>query len=120
MSTKSVAALDLESKNQTGPMSQSKITPPKPASPEASKSPIPSTLPKVAAVKSPPPPPAVATTTQTKQSPPKIALDGNQNATAPSLPVVPPALKKPVEPDPLVKIFPKNIPHWFVITYTYP
>ena len=50
---------------------------------------------------------------------PKTALDGNQNATAPSLPVVPPVPRKPIEPDPLVKMFPKNIPHWFVITYTY-
>merc|ERR1712212_742142 len=31
----------------------------------------------------------------------------------------PTSLKEACEPDPLVKMFPKNIPHWFVITYTY-
>merc|ERR1711983_424380 len=44
------------------------------------------------------------------------AMDANGNATAPSLPTVPP---RPVTPDPLVKLFPKNIPDWFMITYTY-
>ena len=43
-------------------------------------------------------------------------MDANGNATAPSLPTVPP---RPVTPDPLVKLFPKNIPDWFMITYTY-
>ena len=47
-----------------------------------------------------------------------LALDANSNSTAPTLPTVPKA-SKPVEPDPLVQMFPKNIPHWFVITYTY-
>ena len=52
---------------------------------------------------------------------PLVALDANGNATAPSLPTVPtvPAPKEPVAPDPLVKFFPKNIPDWFLITYTY-
>ena len=48
-----------------------------------------------------------------------MALDANSNATAPTLPVVPSKPAKPIEPDPLVQMFPKNIPHWFVITYTY-
>ena len=49
-----------------------------------------------------------------------MALDANSNATEPTLPVVPPPkTSKPIEPDPLVQMFPKNIPHWFVITYTY-
>ena len=46
-------------------------------------------------------------------------MDANSNATAPTLPVVPSKPAKPIEPDPLVQMFPKNIPHWFVITYTY-
>ena len=52
---------------------------------------------------------------------PLVALDANGNATAPSLPTVPTvaAPKEPVAPDPLVKFFPKNIPDWFLITYTY-
>lgn len=64
------------------------------------------------------PPPAPA-----KVLPP-IAFDANQNST----PVVPPtqsllspAAVAPTVPsdDPLVRLFPQNIPHWFVITYTY-
>ena len=53
--------------------------------------------------------------------PPKnnIALDANQNATAPTLPIAPPKPKPPSKPDAIVDLFPKNIPHWFVITYTY-
>lgn len=50
-----------------------------------------------------------------------LALDGNGNATAPILPTVPQVAKEPYTgpPDPLVKFFPKNIPDWFLITYTY-
>ena len=50
-----------------------------------------------------------------------VALDGNGNATAPILPTVPQVAKEPYTgpPDPLVKFFPKNIPDWFLITYTY-
>ena len=49
-----------------------------------------------------------------------VALDANSNTTEPTLPVVPSKPpSKPSEPDPLVQMFPKNIPHWFVITYTY-
>eukprot|EP00090_Calanus_glacialis_P046314 TRINITY_DN903_c0_g1_i1.p1 TRINITY_DN903_c0_g1~~TRINITY_DN903_c0_g1_i1.p1 ORF type:complete len:972 (-),score=286.61 TRINITY_DN903_c0_g1_i1:125-3040(-) len=107
-STKNVAALDLDNKI-------TKITPPKPMTPDIPKKPL---TPEVS--KSPAPiiqkVPAKA---PVSKSPPKTALDGNQNATAPSLPVVPPVPRKLVEPDPLVKMFPKNIPHWFVITYTY-
>eukprot|EP00092_Neocalanus_flemingeri_P023397 GFUD01025368.1.p1 GENE.GFUD01025368.1~~GFUD01025368.1.p1 ORF type:complete len:979 (-),score=266.22 GFUD01025368.1:251-3187(-) len=112
-STKNVAALDLDNKNIA-----SKIIPPKPTTPEIAKKPP---TPEVS--KSPAPIiPKVTVKAPISKSPPKIALDGNQNATAASLPVVPPVTKKPVEPvqpDPLVKLFPKNIPHWFVITYTY-
>merc|ERR1719320_2263852 len=89
-STKNVAALDLDNKIIATPAAVSKA-PPKPIIPE---------------------PPVKAPVTR---SPPKLALDGNQNATTPTLPVIPPTPRKPVEPDPLVKMFPKNIPHWFVI-----
>ena len=109
-STKNVAALDLDNMKIA-----SKIMPPKPPTPEIAKKPL---TPEVS--KSPAPIiPKVTVKAPISKSPPKIALDGNQNATAPTLPVVPPVPRKPVEPDPLVKMFPKNIPHWFVITYTY-
>merc|ERR1740137_209203 len=112
-STKNVAALDLDNKNLANIVS--KATPPRPIIPEVPKKPL---TPEVS--KSPAPIiPKVAVKPPVSKSPPKIALDGNQNATAPSLPVAPPVARKPVEPDPLVKMFPKNIPHWFVITYTY-
>ena len=112
-STKNVAALDLDNKNLANIVS--KATPPKPIIPEVPKKPL---TPEVS--KSPAPIiPKAAVKAPVSKSPPKIALDGNQNATAPSLPVAPPVARKPVEPDPLVKMFPKNIPHWFVITYTY-
>jgi len=111
--TKNVAALDLD--NKVIPPPVSKVTPPKPIIPEVPKKPP---TPEISKSPAPviPKPPVKA---PVSKSPPKIALDGNQNATAPSLPVIPPAPRKPVEPDPLVKMFPKNIPHWFVITYTY-
>jgi len=112
-STKNMAALDLESTNIAP--AAAKITTPKPAVPDVPKKP-----PTPELSKSPAPPlPKVTVKAPVSHSPPKMALDGNQNATAPSLPVVPPPPRKPVEPDPLVKMFPKNIPHWFVITYTY-
>merc|ERR1712168_180036 len=112
-STKNVAALDLD--NKVIPPAVSKVTPPKPIIPEVLKKPP---TPEISKNPAPviPKPPVKA---PVSKSPPKIALDGNQSATAPSLPVIPPAPGKPVEPDPLVKMFPKNIPHWFVITYTY-
>lgn len=53
------------------------------------------------------------------QPPAKMAFDANQNATAPTLPRAPSKPKVPPKPDTLVELFPKNIPHWFVITYTY-
>jgi len=113
-STKTVAALDLDNKSNAS-VSVSKVSAPKPIIPEVPKKP-----PTPEITKSPAPiipkPPVKA---PKSKSPPKIALDGNQNATAPSLPVIPPVPRKAVEPDPLVKMFPKNIPHWFVITYTY-
>ena len=74
-----------------------------------------------------PSPPAAkkAATTQ------MMALDANQNSTPASLPTVPlqpvaPGLKqrrrapaREYKPDPLVELFPKNIPTWVVLTYTY-
>merc|ERR1719348_2822112 len=96
-------------------------------------------MPKVPVQPSPPPKPKAAEIFQPTQTPPKsrpppvqqpivvppkqpqapMALDANSNATEPSLPVVPSKPAKPIEPDPLVQMFPKNIPHWFIITYTY-
>jgi len=95
-------------------------------------------MPKAPVQPSPPPKPKAAEIFQPTQTPPKsrpppiqqpivppkppqapMALDANSNATAPTLPVVPSKPAKPIEPDPLVQMFPKNIPHWFVITYTY-
>jgi len=109
-STRNVSALDLDNK-----IIAAKIIPPKPQTPEIVKKPQ---IPDVSKIPAPIIP-KVTVKTPAARSPPKIALDGNQNATAPTLPVVPPVPRKPVEPDPLVKMFPKNIPHWFVITYTY-
>merc|ERR1719220_3146950 len=97
-------------------------------------------MPKAPVQPSPPPKPKAAEIFQPAQTPPTIsrpppavqqpivppkpaqapmALDANSNATEPTLPVVPSKPLKPIEPDPLVQMFPKNIPHWFVITYTY-
>jgi hypothetical protein len=53
------------------------------------------------------------------QPPNNMAFDANQNATTPTLPRAPSKPKPPAKPDTLVHLFPKNIPHWFVITYTY-
>ena len=61
-----------------------------------------------------------------------MALDANQNDTPASLPTAatapnvniiqqkrkPPPLRE-YKPDPLVELFPKNIPTWVVLTYTY-
>merc|ERR1711973_402865 len=44
--------------------------------------------------------------TQVSRKPQIVALDARRPA-------------RPVTPDPLVKLFPKNIPDWFLITYTY-
>merc|ERR1719320_972326 len=104
-STKNVAALDLDNKIIATPAAVSKA-PPKPIIPEPSKKPPP---PEVSKSPAPAPiipkPPVKAPITR---SPPKLALDGNQNATTPTLPVIPPTPRKPVEPDPLVKMFPKK------------
>ena len=69
-----------------------------------------------------PSPAVVARPPAAAKLPPPLALDANQNST----PVVPPAPLPPrsapspsLGTDPLVKLFPRNIPHWFVITYTY-
>ena len=109
---KAVAALDLDTKNEASRIIAAKLAdsespasrrrlpamePPKPKVPEQAKVPVP----------------------VSKQQPaPVMAMDANGNATAPSLPSVtrPP---RAVTPDPLVKLFPKNIPDWFMITYTY-
>lgn len=55
---------------------------------------------------------------------PPIAFDANQNSTpvvppTPSLLSHPAAQPGPPSDDALVRLFPQNIPHWFVITYTY-
>ena len=112
---KNVAALDLDTRNDAtrivaaklaeteSPVVQRRpvIEPAKPRSPEVR-----------------PAPPATAIKPQI------MAMDANGNATAPSLPTVPqtPVVQRParpVTPDPLVKLFPQNIPDWFMITYTY-
>jgi len=97
--------------------------------PKVPVQPSPPTRPKAAEIVPPTPPPVRPAPVQQVQQqpipPPKpapapMALDANSNATEPTLPVVPPPkTSKPIEPDPLVQMFPKNIPHWFVITYTY-
>ena len=107
---KNISALDLESKTPTpkpvlvpeSPKKNSLSSRKMPVAAEASKKPA-----ETAAVRAP-----VAVKPQI------VALDANGNTTAPSLPRVPPA-QAPVTPDPLVKLFPKNIPDWFMITYTY-
>jgi len=117
-STKSIAALDLDNKSLAAKASiPSPIISPSP--PEKStvlqkptyklaQEPVHDKIPPI--IESP----------QIKPFSPIIALDANQNATEPTLPTVPQSNSPPnVEEDPLVKFFPKNIPHWFVITYTY-
>lgn len=109
-SNRSVAAPDTDIKGVPALPST-----PKPLGREPAKPPTPSLASRA------PPPTHPSPPVQTKL-PPTLALDGNSNTTTPTLPVVPPAptkAAKPSEPDPLVKMFPKNIPHWFVITYTY-
>ena len=64
-----------------------------------------------------------------KKTAPVMALDANQNDTPAVLPTVPiqqaavqPRKRPPArdyKPDPLVELFPKNIPTWVVLTYTY-
>jgi len=101
-STKNVSALDLDTKivEKSQPMTPEIFR--KPQTPEV-QAPVPRVLPK--------PSPVKAAGMQ--------AFDANQNATAPTLPVAPPKPKVPAKPDAFVELFPKNIPHWFVITYTY-
>jgi len=122
-STRSSAVQDLDINNVGSKLLSPKpLTPPKPLSPpkqptpEIPKKPSTPEVPKIPA----PETPKVEVKAPLSKRPPMVALDANQNATLPSLPVVPPSPPiKPSEPDMLVKFFPKNIPHWFVITYTY-
>jgi len=115
-STKSITALDLDTRQiekakTATPEVTRKIST---AVPDEPPPPEPEPEPLVAKPVSPTPP------KQIKEKP--MALDANQNATAPSRPVIQPLKikKKPQgPPDPLVQLFPKNIPDWFVITYTY-
>jgi len=99
---------DLETKTPAKP---SVLEGPKPPAPY-----VPTRAPIVPPVTVEPPTPQPQPQVSAK---PPLALDANCNSTAPSLPTVPPRAARPSEPDPLVKMFPKNIPHWFVITYTY-
>ena len=101
---KGVAALDLDTKNEASKIVAAKQV----------ESPV---VPK-RQVEPPAPPkqPELTSLPVRNDKSQLMALDGNGNATTPSLPTVPP---RPVTPDPLVKLFPKNIPDWFMITYTY-
>jgi len=119
-STKSICALDLdtkqivEAKTSATPEVVRKISTPVPPPQPATEPEF--TLPKPVTPTPPPPPQAQ------KQPKQPMALDANQNATAPTLPAIQPLKlrsKTPRNPDPLAKFFPKNIPDWFVITYTY-
>lgn len=102
-STKSITALDLDTKM---------VEKQKTATPEV--------------VRRKQPPEEISPIISSKRSPSlskrkSMAFDGNQNATVPTLPTAPrkSVAKTPSNPDPIVELFPKNIPHWFVITYTY-
>ena len=117
---RAAAALDLETpRPRPGPatpeltrkpLAQAPPACPATAAPElAKKTAPPSTI--VAPARPAPPP--------VKLEGPLVAMDGNGNALAPSLPVVPAPPARPASPDPLVQLFPKNIPDWFLITYTY-
>ena len=106
---KNVAALDLDTKNDASKIVAAKLA----DSPVVTKK-----MPVIEPAKKKP---EIKTPTVTPMAPRPdksqlYAMDANGNATAPSLPTVPP---RPVTPDPLVKLFPKNIPDWFMITYTY-
>merc|ERR1719188_960002 len=117
-SAKCIAALDLDSKVEGRKISESSFPPPRPQ--ESPLSQVPEPRHKVSPTVVKPPSPVISR--EPLKAPTPVALDGNQNTMKPTLPTVPQAPKiarKPVEPDPLVKLFPQNIPHWFVITYTY-
>ena len=106
---KNVAALDLDTKNDASKIIAAKLA----DSPViAKKMPVVEPPQKKLEVK----PATVAPPVPRSDKSQLYAMDANGNATAPSLPTVPP---RPVTPDPLVKLFPKNIPDWFMITYTY-
>ena len=110
---KNLSALDLDTKNPPPkpvvvpePVKKNSLSSRKtPAAAEPSNKPV-----EPAVVRAPVAPVPV--------KPQIVALDANGNTTAPSLPRVPQP-QGPVTPDPLVKLFPKNIPDWFMITYTY-
>ena len=114
---RAAAALDLETpRPRPGPatpeLTRKPLTPATPANPipELAKKTVPPST--IVAPARPAPPPV-------KLEGPLVAMDGNGNALAPSLPVVPAPPARPASPDPLVQLFPKNIPDWFLITYTY-
>jgi len=108
-STKSIAsALDLDT-----PKTVHKTATPEEVARKLSATPRAPSPPTAASRFPKPSPPAAAT-----KAPP-MALDANQNATAPTLPAAAKPKPPPAKPDPFVELFPKNIPHWFVITYTY-
>ena len=113
---KNISALDLDTKNVT-PRQSIVPEPVKKASVSSIKTPAGEVTRRPAAET-----PAVPSVSRKPQI---VAMDANGNATTPSLPTVPQAPQtprrqgRPGTPDPLVKLFPKNIPDWFMITYTY-
>ena len=113
VNNKAVVALDLDTKNDASKIVASKLS----ESPVLSKR-----LPVVSApvIKKPEVVKPIPAAQIDKSK--LVALDGNGNAMAPILPTVPQMAHVPKDsgpPDPLIKFFPKNIPDWFLITYTY-
>ena len=111
---KNISALDLDTKT---PPAQPAVVPEpaKKSSLSSRKIPVPAE-----ASKKPVEPSGGVVRAPAAAKPQIVALDANGNTTAPSLPRVPQSqVQAPVTPDPLVKLFPKNIPDWFMITYTY-
>ena len=109
--TKNISALDLDTKNIT-PKPTLVSEPVKKPSLSSMKTPVAEVMRKPAETPAPAP---------VSRKPQIVALDANGNTTAPVLPTAQEARRpaRPVTPDPLVKLFPKNIPDWFLITYTY-
>jgi len=107
---------------QEAPASMMRQQPPPPPAQPVSPPPV-----RQAAAPKPQSPVVAAPPTFDAESqiqPKMMALDANQNDTPASLPIAPPppAARRPAaqyKPDPLVELFPKNIPTWVVLTYTY-
>jgi len=131
-STKSITALDLDTRAVEELQSRRR---PMTATPPPQPQPAPSGGVEQDLVDRAPTPPTSRSQAKLSASP-LMALDANQNATAATLPKVPttkaassalfaPLAKSksssrpPSKPDPIKALFPKNIPDWFVIIYTY-